>query len=148
MGQHRLYTVQRQTTLIFQQVLISAVTFKNLSAVKFYNYLIERMETKTYPIDKPICWKFLLTSVTLCWLLPACVGGITTNKYEVECSEDDIQRNCHCRTSLQLLKYNQLLLYNSKTVLIEIMSRDLCINTLLILNNDFVMCSVGKHWLW
>jgi len=61
---HKLW--QKQTTLIFQQVLILAFTFKNLSALKLYNYLIERMETKTYPLDKPIFSYFLLTSVTIC----------------------------------------------------------------------------------
>jgi hypothetical protein len=71
--------------------------------------------------------------------------GLQQINMKYECSEDVVQKNCHCRTSLQLLKYNQLLLYNSKTVLIEIMSRDLCINIPLILNNDFVMCSMGKH---
>ena len=74
-------------------------------------------------------------------------GGLQQINMKYECSEDDIQKNCHCRTSLKLLKYNQLLLYTSKTVLIEVMSSDLCVNVPLILNSDFVICSAGKHWL-
>ena len=61
--------------------------------------------------------------------------GLQQINMNYECSEDEAQNNCHCRTSLQRLKYNQLLLYNSKTGLLKIMPRDFCINITLIFNS-------------